>query len=808
MSLNFENFARGAQRIATSKTMSIALDRVGVKRVMWALAALVVALFVGGCSAGADSENVSSVTGALCSGLHLTTNPASPQNAGALVTVTAGGVTCDVGETPEYIFYYLNAAGTYTLFRDWATSNTAVWDTTGLPSGTYNVYVVVRPVGGNTSSSAYLDSGYSIGSVCNTTNSFTLSPTSPQPSGTMVSLSATATCTGGTPEFRYGYYAASGSFVYINAGYSTTPVTWNTAGLSGSQTLLVFTRAVGNTSTYESYAYGSYTLGTASTTCSTVGLSASPPAPQSVGTMVTLTGTASPCGSPQYIFYYRAYGSTTWLLLRDYGPAAVTWNTTGLAGGTYELLVGAHNTGNTGGADAYTEITYAIGSSCSAVTASASPTSPQAQGTQVVLAAVATCGSGSAEYQFYYQDASATTRTLIRTWGPATVTWDTSALPASSYTITVFARAVGNSSSYDAYTQFAYALTPPALTQVQTGFGYHSCAILNNGKAECWGQNTSGQLGNGSTTNSSTGVAVSALNGVVAIATGFSHSCAVLSDNTVRCWGDGSLGQLGNGGTASSSTPVTVTGLSDATAISAGMNHTCVLRTGGAVSCWGDDRDGQLGSQAVFPKSTTPVAVAGVSGASAVSAGGFHTCALIGGAVSCWGDNSFGALGNGGTPTQSFTPVSVTGLSGVTILSGGEQSSCAVVGGAVSCWGDNTYGQLGNGTKTQSSVPVSVPGITTAVQVSAGYTMACARLSSGAVNCWGYNNEGELGNGSAAESLTPTPVSNIATASSLSVGGLQSCALSSGGAQCWGFNGFGQLGNGTTTDAHTPVSVQ
>ncbi|MET0795627.1 MAG: hypothetical protein ABW061_29185, partial [Polyangiaceae bacterium] len=166
--------------------MSIALDRVGVKRVLWALAGLVVALFIGGCSAGADSESVESVTGALCSGLHLTTSPASPQAVGTNVTVTAGGVTCATAETPEYIFYYLNSAGTYTLFRNWAPSNMAVWNTTGLPSGTYNIYVMTRAVGSTQTSSAYLDSGYSIGSVCSTVTSFASSPTSPQPSGTVV----------------------------------------------------------------------------------------------------------------------------------------------------------------------------------------------------------------------------------------------------------------------------------------------------------------------------------------------------------------------------------------------------------------------------------------------------------------------------------------------------------------------------------------------------------------------------------------------------------------------------------------------
>ena len=792
--------------------MSIALGNVGVRRLVWTLAALIVALFVGGCSAGSNSEDVDSVTGALCSGLQLTASPASPQTQGTQVTITANGATCGAGETPEYIFYSYNPSGTYTLFRNWGTSNTAVWNTTNLPSGSYNILVFTRPVGGTTTTSKFLDSPYLIGNVCTTVTSLNASPPSPQPSGTTLSLSATATCSGnGVPEFRYGYYADNGSLVYINANYTTSAVPWDTTGLSGNRTLVVFARAVGATgnTSFDGSRYASYTLGTASTTCSTVGLSTSPAAPSPPGTMITLTGSASPCASPQFIYYYRLYGTTTWKLLRDFASGSAVWDTSSLGSGTYELLVGARNSTNTGAADAYAQKSYAIGSVCGSVTASASPVSPQPQGLTVMLSAAASCGSATAEYQFYYEGGATTARTLLRDWGAATFNWDTSTVGPAQYLITVFARAVGNSSAYEALTQFGYTLTTPTIAQISTGFGYHTCSRLNNSRVKCSGQNTSGQLGNGTTTNSSTGVLVSGLTNVVAVTTGNTHSCAVLSDQTVRCWGDGSLGQLGNGGTTSSSIPVTVTGLNDATAISAGMNHTCALRTGGAVSCWGYNGNGQLGNSSSYPQSTTPLVVTAVSGATAIAVGGFHSCALIGGAVSCWGDGHLGQMGNGATSNLNYTPVAVTGLSGVTSLSSGEQSSCAVISGGVKCWGDNTYGQIGDGTKTQANTPVSVAGLSTAVQVSAGFPMSCARLSGGTVNCWGYNNEGELGNGGSAESLTPVVVSNITSATSLSTGGLQSCALvSTGNALCWGYNGFGQLGNGTTTDAHAPVTVQ
>jgi len=174
---------------------------------------------------------------------------------------------------------------------------------------------LMRPVGGGQQSAAYLDVSYSLGSVCSTTTGLFTSPTAPSPVGTHVQLTASATCTGGTPEFRYAYYAPGGSgWVYINNTFSSSAVDWNTTGLpTGNYSLLVFTRAAGNSSSYESYRYGSYSLGSASTVCTSAGISASPTSPQPAGTTVTLTGTSSGCSSPEYAFWYRLYGNAVWI---------------------------------------------------------------------------------------------------------------------------------------------------------------------------------------------------------------------------------------------------------------------------------------------------------------------------------------------------------------------------------------------------------------------------------------------------------------------------------------------------------------
>ncbi len=362
-------------------------------------------------------------------------------------------------------------------------------------------------------------------------------------------------------------------------------------------------------------------------------------------------------------------------------------------------------------------------------------------------------------------------------------------------------------------------------TQVTTRAD-HSCALASDGVAYCWGEDADGQLGNGGLgATLPTAVDTASIAGnraFVQLTAGGQHTCGLMADGAAYCWGSDSAGQLGDGGTsADSATPSPV---AQSTIpflhLAAGKSFTCGVSADGFVHCWGSDSHGQLGNGAATTPAQSPARVntASVVGSAsfiAVVAGGQHACGLTAERVAyCWGSDVAGALGDGGASANAEVPSPVdtsTLLDRFTTLTAGHDLTCGTTSrGATYCWGSDSDGQLGDGgALADSQVPVAVDtsalaGNRALVRLSAGAFHVCAVAADGVPYCWGRDG--------ATTRTSPLPVDTSSVPPSMAftdVGGGNdhTCALAATGeVYCWGGNANGQLGDGGAAAA-SPVPV-
>ncbi|NBY46341.1 MAG: hypothetical protein EBQ56_00920, partial [Proteobacteria bacterium] len=388
--------------------------------------------------------------------------------------------------------------------------------------------------------------------------------------------------------------------------------------------------------------------------------------------------------------------------------------------------------------------------------------------------------------------------------------------------------------------------------QSVTAGGMHSCGIVESGRAYCWGANSSGNLGDNTTTARNTPAAVFDTGTYTKLSLGYGHSCGIKLDWSQWCWGENYGGQIGDGTTAIATSPVLVKGIQSSISLALGVSHTCSLAPDGRATCWGENNWGQVGDglDSVRP---TPVKVTGAATFTSVIAGGWHTCGRTSmGVTQCWGWNAKGQVGDG-TTTNRAAPVTV-GTGGSTTqfakVSGGLYHTCGLdSSGAAYCWGSGEFGGLGDGrfgTGTLASTPVAVTGGQTFASISAGHESACATDESSSVWCWGKNGSmswqpDQSNSVTAPQRATLSIGTGIAVASGYHTGRVRYCALIGGlascvgidtpgvaptvslasivaggnhfcgltvtsDAWCWGSNDYGQLGNGTTSSMYGAMS--
>jgi alpha-tubulin suppressor-like RCC1 family protein len=289
----------------------------------------------------------------------------------------------------------------------------------------------------------------------------------------------------------------------------------------------------------------------------------------------------------------------------------------------------------------------------------------------------------------------------------------------------------------------------------------HACAVVS-GAVWCWGDNSTGQLGQSlATDRSPIPVTVTGVSSVLSVRGGLGFTCAVDSTGSVACWGDNSSGALGDGlgGTwpAVSTTPVAVDFSAVAVtggvaSLSAGWGHVCAIDTAGKLFCWGSNNVGQLGDNTTTDR-PRPVAVAippGLPSATAIGSGFEHSCALSGtGAVWCWGGDDYDQLAMAGLPGNqgySAVPVLIPDLPRPALaLAAGFVGNCiADDSGAVRCWGMANFIPTGGAIQPAT---VSMAGFAV-TSLTGGDNHVCALSADGAAACWGNNGYGQLGDAS------------------------------------------------------------
>jgi alpha-tubulin suppressor-like RCC1 family protein len=353
----------------------------------------------------------------------------------------------------------------------------------------------------------------------------------------------------------------------------------------------------------------------------------------------------------------------------------------------------------------------------------------------------------------------------------------------------------------------------PALRALSCGYHSFCCAARCDGSVWCWGSNTHGQLGDGTTTTRPVPARLTGLpRPATALGSGYQTACAVLDDGSVWCWGRGGEGGLGAPGTTESAVPVRVSGLTEpAVSVAVGGLHLCAVLESGALVCWGENSRGQIALEGGSPRYVATRVTALKGEVAEVTAGQYHTCARSrDGTVSCWGQNTYGTLADGLFANRSTPAVVPLRTRAVSLATQANHVCAGLDDESVWCWGYNSDGQLGNGARANSPRPVAASMLQgTTTDLVTGDNHSCALADDGALRCWGGNEFQQLGDGTTTRRLRPgDPVALEGPVMRVSAGRGFTCAEVRGGrVLCWGDNTYGSLGDGTTQSSATPVTV-
>lgn len=347
-----------------------------------------------------------------------------------------------------------------------------------------------------------------------------------------------------------------------------------------------------------------------------------------------------------------------------------------------------------------------------------------------------------------------------------------------------------------------------AVWQIETGTT-HACA--RGGEAlYCWGENASGQLGDGSLTDHALPQKVLVSENFQTFALGGEHSCALDREGAAWCWGGNSASQLGDGGTTDRATPAKVNqGSVRFASLSSGLATVCALATDRRLYCWGENGAGETANGTAGSALTTPTMTAVTSQFLQISMGTSHGCGITPqNILKCWGLNAHFQLGDG-TVTSRPSPIVADSSLKFRALSGGGSHSCALLlDGRPKCWGLNSSGQIGDSTTVIKAVAADVTTSEKFASLSSGADHTCALNAAGQAFCWGSNQYGQIGDGTLVSHDEPVAVDIGTVYETIKAGAQFTCGVTSHKQlRCWGRNHKGQLGLGSNTDQALPQTV-
>ncbi|MBN2611335.1 MAG: DNRLRE domain-containing protein [Bacteroidales bacterium] len=338
-------------------------------------------------------------------------------------------------------------------------------------------------------------------------------------------------------------------------------------------------------------------------------------------------------------------------------------------------------------------------------------------------------------------------------------------------------------------------LTLRYLDRLSTSNDYN-LLLKGDGTLWAWGDNSYGQLGDGTIIGKNLPVQVGDQSDWKQVSAGYTHAAGIKNDGTLWVWGTQGMGELGD--PTQRIVPELVDSSTNWAKVSAGFAHNLAIKTDGSLWAWGNNKYGELGDGTMFNK-LQPVKIGYAKDWKEIEAGFLYSLAIkTDGTLWTWGDNRYGQLGDG-TTSRRVAPVKITGDNNwKQTSSGGYHTMALKTDGTLWVWGNNTYGQLGDGTTTPSYVPVEVGSDNSWQSIDAGYEFSMATAVDNTLWGWGSNTYGQLGDGTNSDQYSPVKISNIPECAMAAAGWSHTIILDYNNKYCGsGLNIYGQLGDGT-----------